>query len=107
MCPPVFKPSNEKLWLKREVLSQNEIIQDMIDDREVMELGEHPLPIPTGCWGIVIETKTEKIFYYVSEEIKQWHLYFFGPQLFITQQWVFSLIGWRTELMHLCITFTG
>ncbi len=86
MCPPVFKPSQEKLILKKEKLLPNDVIQDMIDDNDVTELGTHPLLVPKGCWGIIVETETEKIYYYVSKEIKQWHLYFFRPQMFITQQ---------------------
>ena len=48
MCPPVFKPSQEKLRLKKEKLLPNDVIQDMIDDGDVTELGTHPLPVPKG-----------------------------------------------------------
>ncbi len=59
MCPPVMKPSSQKLHLVKEKLTANDVIQDMIDDGDVCELGSHPLPVPKGCWGIVMETESE------------------------------------------------
>ncbi len=86
ICLPVLKPSSQKLCLAKEKLTTNDVIQDMIDDGDVFELGLHPLPMPRGCWGIVVETESEHIFYYISEEIKAWHLYFFRAQLGVLQQ---------------------
>ncbi len=65
-----------------EPLSQNDVVQDMIDDGLVFEIGHSPLHVPEGCWGIIIETENEKTCYYISEEIKCWHMYFFGAQVF-------------------------
>ena len=54
-------------------------------DGEYPMIGNWPLQLPPGYWGIVVTIEDETHYYYVSEEIKQWHLYFFGAQLGILQ----------------------
>ncbi len=53
----------------------------MLLDGNFPMLGDHPLQLPPGLWGVVVTIENEVHYYYVSEEIKQWHLYFFGQQL--------------------------
>ena len=83
MCKFTKHPSQEKLCRETDENRTNNMVDEMIEDGLAFEIRTHPLCIPAGYWGIVIEIGSKLHYYYVSEEIKKWHLYFFGPQLFI------------------------
>ena len=83
MCQFVEPPSNEEIFHtdatgKLKPLSDLEV---MLLDGEITMIGDRPIRVPPGYWGVLVKMEDEVHYFYISEDIKAWHMYFFSSQI--------------------------